>query len=476
MSAPQVQFRANENSALYNNIKSRSSLQNSFDYQQEGESNVCPVARSRVIVNPTTAVSATNAQTIKFALPNFGILSDLALQITFNSANETNDDTGAKDCALVEFAGAFAWSACRLVYQGSTIWSTTPEATMCGLYSRANKEKSALLDLCLGSGILGTSNDTLGSVTGRKAAASSFGNIQLSCPLHAFFADSLGRGLDLYSLASTMFLEVDLRSSSQAHFINEGSTVGCSYNDANLVAWVSELAPAELSAYQSRQYAPNSVSSQLSFTTSHFSESVTPVVKSALGGVGNVLKIQALSGLCRKLYVFATLDSDRASASAREYFKLIDISSVKLSAGNQEIYGMDNTTLFDQKHISIGTGYHTDHVLEAIHNGLNMSSGATHTNIATTFDPYTNELISPIGNGTTDFSRVKVIQFAYNPNDYASADGCLALGQTQNPTIEVTFPTGASGATTVHVVAEMLTLATYNVNANGAVNFKVIQE
>ncbi len=477
MSNPQVIHRANDSSSLYQNIKSRKSLQQPFDYQNEGEVNVCPVARSRIVVSPTTSLSATSAQTLRFALPQAGLIEDIALQLTFTSAAETNDDTGAHDCALVEFAGAFAWEKCRLVYQGSTIWETTPYAAMCGLYSRANKEKASALDLCLGSGILGTSNDTLGSVTGRKAAASSFGGIQLSCPLTPFFSETLGRFLDGYSLSSQMWCEIDLRASSANHFINEGSTTGCSYSDAQLIAWVAELSPQELSAYQSRQYSPNSVSSQLAYTTSHFSESVaTPVIKSALGGVGNVVKIQALSGLCRKLYIFATLDSDVASASAKEYFKLVDLASVKLSAGNQEIYGMANTCLFDQKHISVGTGYKTDHILENIHNNLNMASGDTITGISTTFDPYTNEIINPIGNGTTDMSRVKIIQFAYDSQDYSSADGCLALGQTNNPVVEVTFNTGHSGATTIHIVAEMITLATYTTNANGAVNFKVIQE
>jgi len=63
-----------------------------------------------------------------------------------------------------------------------------------------------------------------------------------------------------------------------------------------------------------------------------------------------------------------------------------------------------------------------------------------------------------------------------NPDDYSSADGSLALSQVNVPELELKFPTGTSGAHTVHVVAEIITLSTYNTSATGQINFKSISE
>ena len=183
MSNPSLIWRANENSSLYNTIKARNSKQNAFDYVNQGESNICPVARSKIIVNPTTSMNATSQQTIKFQLPNHGFLNDLYLQTDFISAQDTNEG-GSNEGALVEFAGAFSWTNCRLVYNGAVIWECTPEWVLCDNYTKATKEKSAQLDAMLGGGILGATNGTLASVTGRRLAFSCAGGQQLSCPLN----------------------------------------------------------------------------------------------------------------------------------------------------------------------------------------------------------------------------------------------------------------------------------------------------
>jgi len=120
MSNPQLIHRANENSSLYNTVKARNSKQNIFDYVNEGELNVCAYAKSRVIVNPTTSLNGDGGQTIKFELPNFGLLDDMYLQTEF-SRGDTNADTGAKDCFLVDMAGAFTFSKIRIVYNGNTV-------------------------------------------------------------------------------------------------------------------------------------------------------------------------------------------------------------------------------------------------------------------------------------------------------------------------------------------------------------------
>ena len=80
--------------------------------------------------------------------------------------------------------------------------------------------------------------------------------------------------------------------------------------------------------------------------------------------------------------------------------------------------------------------------------------------------------------GEFEPSHVKVINFGYNPDDVGSADGSLSFSQLGNPEIEVKFSAGANGsnAHTVHVVAEVLVVNTYNTSTTGQINFKSITE
>ncbi len=477
MSNPQLIHRANENSSLFNTVKARNSKQNVFDYVNEGELNVCAYAKSRVVVNPTTSLNSDGGQTIKFELPNFGLLADMYLQTEF-ARGDTNADTGAKDCFLVDMAGAFTFSKIRIVYNGNTVFETTPEHLVCSLYGRANREQSLVLDGMLGSAIVGAHNDTHTNLEGRMAMASSFGGQKLSCPLKCWFSESVGRNFDLYSLSSKCFLEVDYRPILDVHGKAETAADRITYAGSNLICYLNELSPQELSAYQSRNYAPNSVSSQLGYTTTQLSESIaTPVLVTATTS-GNKIKINSISGLCRRLYVFCTLDADRASTSAKAYMNLVDISSIKISANNQTIYEIEDCGIgIDNLNRTAGNGYQTDQFVEMFHNKL---SGPCNSAVAS--DTYKlmdigvdNSLGATTGD-EFDFSRVKVINFGMNPDDYSSADGSLALSQVNVPELEVKFPTGTSGAHTVHVVAELITLSTYNVSATGQINFKSISE
>ncbi len=484
MSNPQLIHRANENSSLYNTIKARNSKQNVYDYATGGESNICPVARSKIIVNPTTSMNADGNTTIKFQLPNFGLLEDLYLQTKFNQG-DTNDATGAKGCHLVDMAGAFSFTRVRITYQGNTLWECTPEWIVCSQYTRANKEKALLLDNMLGSAVTGAENDTEANLEGRKSMASIFGGQTLTCPLKAFFSESLGRAWDLYSLSSNAFVEVDYRAILQVHGTAETPADKITYNDAQLVAYVAELNGNELASYQARNYAPNSVSSQLGFTTTLFSESIASanlVQTTDSSTLGNKIKIQSISGLVRRLYVFATDDTDRAHATAKAYMKTVDLSLVRLSANNQTIYeienchcGVDNVA----NSFTAGAGYGTDYALECFRNNLPMGCNtAVASDTYKLYDPAIDRSFGGTSGGEFKPSHVKVINFAYNPDDYSSADGSLSFSQLGNPEIEVKFGAGANGSNdhTVHVVAEVLVINTYNTSSTGAINFKMITE
>jgi len=477
MSNPQLIHRANENSSLYNTIKARNSKQNVFDYVNEGELNVCPYAKSRVVVNPTTSLNADGGQTIKFELPNFGLLDDLYLQTEF-ARGDTNADTGAKDCFLVDMAGAFTFSKVRVVYNGNTIFETTPEHLVTSLYGRANREQSLVLDGMLGSAIVGAANDTHTNLEGRMAMASSFGGQKLSCPLKCWFSESVGRNFDLYSLSSKCFLEVDYRPILDVHGKAETAADRITYAGSNLICYLNELSPQEISAYQSRNYAPNSVSSQLGYTTTQLVESVaTPVLVTATTA-GNKIKINSISGLCRRLYVFATLDADRASTTAKKYMNLVDLGSIKISANNQVIYEIQDCGVgIDNLNRTAGNGYQTDQFVEMFHNKLSgPANGAVASDTYKLTDIGVDKSIGKTSGDEFEFSRVKVINFGMNPDDYSSADGALALSQVNVPELEVKFPTGTSGAHSVHVVAELITLSTYNTSATGQINFKSISE
>jgi len=477
MSNPQLIHRANENSSLYNTVKARNSKQNVFDYVNEGELNVCAYAKSRVIVNPTTSLNSDGGQTIKFELPNFGLLADMYLQTEF-ARGDTNADTGAKDCFLVDMAGAFTFSKIRVVYNGNTVFETTPEHLVVSLYARATREQSLVLDGMLGSGITGAANDTHGNLEGRMAMASSFGGQKLSCPLKCWFSESVGRNFDLYSLSSKCFLEVDYRPILDVHGKAETAGDRITYAGSNLVCFLNELSPQELSAYQSRNYAPNTVSSQLGYSTTMLTESLaTPVVATATTK-GNTVKINSISGLVRRLYVFATADSDRASTSAKAYMNIVDISAIKLSANNQVIYEIADCGVgIDSLSRTAGNGYQTDQFVEMYHNKL---IGPCNSTVASdTFKLMDVGIDKSLGKTTGDefdFSKVKVVNFGMNPDDYSSADGALALSQINVPELEIKFPTGTSGAHSVHVIAEMITLNTYNTSATGQINFKSISE
>ncbi len=477
MSNPQLIHRANENSSLYNTVKARNSKQNVFDYVNEGELNVCAYAKSRVIVNPTTSLNSDGGQTIKFELPNFGLLADMYLQTEF-ARGDTNADTGAKDCFLVDMAGAFTFSKIRVVYNGNTVFETTPEHLVVSLYARATREQSLVLDGMLGSGVIGAANDTHTNLEGRMAMASSFGGQKLSCPLKCWFSESVGRNFDLYSLSSKCFLEVDYRPILDVHGKAETAADRITYAGSNLICYLNELSPQELSAYQSRNYAPNTVSSQLGYSTTMLTESLaTPVISTATTK-GNTVKINSISGLVRRLYVFATADSDRASTSAKAYMALADISAIKLSANNQVIYEIADCGVgIDNLNRSSGNGYQTDQFVEMYHNKL---IGPCNSTVASdTFKLMDVGIDKSLGKTTGDefdFSKVKVINFGMNPDDYSSADGALALSQINVPELELKFPTGTSGAHSVHVIAEMITLNTYNTSATGQINFKSISE
>jgi len=480
MSNETIILRANENSSLYNTIKARNSKQNVFDYREEA--NACPFVKKTEIATPQSSMNNQNQQTLKIPLANHGLLYDLYLKTKFSTpgADGTNHTDAGHGTALTNWAGAWSWTKCRLVYQGTTLFEWTPEWIMCSQYTRATKEKSLQLDHMMGGSILGVENNTATALVGRRAAATSAGGIHLLAPLKAFFSDGLGRVLDLYSLNSTVFLEIDYRANDQAHEVLETATNFCGYDGCEAICKLIELSPQELSAYQARNYVPGSVSSQLGFTTTHFQEAVaSPVLITGSSQVGNKIKLNSISGLVRRLFVYSTLDAD---TTAKKYFIPTKLSRVRLLANNSVIHEQLETSSGDVN--STSNGYRGDIAMEAYSNNLPMSYGGV---VAGAFDPMAAGkgsdgaagVPAPIADGETDMSRVVVINFALNPDDYSSADGLVSFSQVSGggPILECFFDSSASSNPhTIHVVAEIASITTYNTSNSGSISIKTITE
>ncbi len=467
---PSVITRANQNSSLYNTIKARNSKQDVYDYNVSGEKNICEVVRSKVIVNSTSTMNATGQQTLKFELPNYGLLEDLYLKTKFTSGTAgQNVADGSKGIALTNFCGAYAMTKCRLVFQGSTIFEWSPEWIITSQYTRATRERAGQLNLMLGGDVIGVENNDIAARTGRRLISSVAGGTELMAPLKAFWNDSLGRNFDLYSLNSKVHLEVDYRSNALAHEEIDDTAMAQQYAGAELVCYLAELSPEALSAYQSRNFVPGSVSSQLGFTTTHFSELITsPVLVTGSSSVGNKIKLNSISGLVRRLYVYANLESDE---TAKKYFNPKKIARVKLLANNQVIHEQDEFMLLGADDATTSNGYKTDGIVEMFRNNLPMSFSDS------TALPAAGDYAPAVVGGTADMSRVCVINFGYSPDDYSSADGSVSFSQMNNIELELFFGSEASTNNhNVHIVAEMLTANTYNVSSTGAITFKSIGE
>jgi len=467
---PSVITRANQNSSLYNTIKARNSKQDVYDYNVSGEKNICEVVRSKVIVNSTSTMNATGQQTLKFELPNYGLLEDLYLKTKFTSGTAgQNVADGSKGIALTNFCGAYAMTKCRLVFQGSTIFEWSPEWIITSQYTRATRERAGQLNLMLGGDVIGVENNDIAVRTGRRLISSVAGGTELMAPLKAFWNDSLGRNFDLYSLNSKVHLEVDYRSNALAHEEIDDTAMAQQYAGAELVCYLAELSPEALSAYQSRNFVPGSVSSQLGFTTTHFSELITsPVLVTGSSSVGNKIKLNSISGLVRRLYVYANLESDE---TAKKYFNPKKIARVKLLANNQVIHEQDEFMLLGADDATTSNGYKTDGIVEMFRNNLPMSFSDS------TALPAAGDYAPAVVGGTADMSRVCVINFGYSPDDYSSADGSVSFSQMNNIELELFFGSEASTNNhNVHIVAEMLTANTYNVSSTGAITFKSIGE
>ena len=416
-------------------------------------------------------MNTTASQVVKFQLPDHLLLQKLFLKTSFAGGGDTNAG-GSNEIALTEFAGYACINEIRFIYQGSEIFRGDLYSLMIGDYSRATSEEAVMLDFMCGAGILGAENGTLGSVTGRKAMASQGNQIDLAVPIHSFFAEKLGTSLDLAALASPVFVEVSYKDVASVHEESDSTTT---YAGSELICYGVDLPSNERAAYNARNYAAGSVASQLGYTTVRFSQSETIVrqAENTQGASGTEIKLNSISGLVRRLYCFATLND---TTNANKYYEFVDVNLVRLKAGNQVVYeiehahaGVDVVAVANS-----GNGYRVDNVIEMYNNKLPMS--CKHL-VNSDVDPSVRSALAPLGAGTTDLSKVKVINFGYSPDARSAADGLVSFSGLNNPVLEMKLSLAAtSAAHTIHVVAEVVDVITYNTSQNGVINLKQITE
>ena len=495
---PQITFRANDSSSLFQSIKSRNSLVNPFDYSSE--SNFCPFSKSKIIVTPQTSISATNQQVVKFQLPNHMLLNKMYLKTSFNGGGDTNAGA-SNEIALTEFVGYACVQDIRIIYQGVEIWRSDGDSMFVSDYYRATKEQALILDYMTGGGDLGEEDGSLGNVTGRKAIASQGGRIDYAIPINAFFSEKLSTALDLAALSSPVFVEVNYRDVASVHEENDSTTT---YAASELICYGVDLPPNERQNYNARNYSPGSVASQLGFSTSIYREGATIIRNSNTteGALGTKIKLNSISGLVSKLYVWVTLDSD---VTAKNRYKFVDIDLVRLTDGNQILYEIEHAHIgLDAVAASGSTnGYRVDDLVEKYNNGAPFSAGQrnpigrieTMTLTDTGSDAnitaaqkaasrinhalltHTTDGFSVVGSGATDISKVKVIQFGFDAFSKSAADGVISFSNLNNPELEIKLSLAAtSAAHTINVMAEFVDIKAYNTGSNGVVNIKQITE
>lgn len=495
---PAVVFRAQDSSSLYNSIKSRNSLVNAFDYSSEA--NICQYAKSKIEVAPQTAIQPSNAQVIKYQLPSHLIMNKLYLRTRFNGGQDTNAG-GSNDLALSEFAGFFCVDEIRFIYQGSEIFRTGGAELFATEYARCPAEKAELLTYMSGGGALGETDGTIGNLTGRRAVASQAGDIDLTIPIAGFYSEKLSTGLDLSALSSPVHVEVSYKANSLVHEVFEADNKRATYKDSALICYGVELPSNERASFNARNYSLGSVSSQLGFSTALFQESATLVLNAdnTNGALGTTIKLNSISGLVRRIFVWALLDSD---ISSKAYHKYKDISLVRLKDGNQVIYELENSSVgLDAITDSTAStnGYRTDYMMELYNNdmpmsvnkgkfagnrltALTLSEGTPNTLSAATITQdqglyHDADGLSRIGSGECDLSKMKVINFGFDPLSRASADGMLSFNNLNSPTLEVKLARSATSAShQVNVCVEFVDIVAYSTAQNGTINIKQITE
>lgn len=465
MSSAEIQLRANENSALFNSIKARSSAVGGrgCDFLYNKEQNSCAFAKQKVEVSPHN--NPNYSVNVKYQLPNFGFLNKMYLKTEFGSATNTASTTNL--VGLIKHAG-IPFKSARLIYQGSEIARISDRYIFARLYSETSGSRVDYLDKMIGgdydqthlaSGSNGSTSADRDSAHAEErtkgGSAPNDGKQYFYCPLPFFFEETLSRNIDLGALASELYLEVEMRSQAELHSVITTAGKGCPIADQSLICFLNVLHADEERSFRAVSYRPAGTPlTQIGLNTTTHQESNLTYNST------HSIKLNMFSGQVQRLYVFATLYADENSATARKRTIPIALKTIKLKSTGSDIYKMEALSTDNEKYME---WYNTN-------------------------NPNLPPLEQGVGSRpkTTPVENIYCINFKHGWNNRGSADGSLAFNGLSIPELEVAVETSAgadmsgnsavSGNFNLHIVSEQLALISYITNANGSTHLRTLTE
>ena len=464
MSSASVMLRANENSSLYNSLKSRDSAiggrGNPFLYSSE--QNFAPAVKTKVEVG--TQNTAGYDRVVKIELPNYGMLNRLYLKTKYSAGTHTASATVG--VALRRFAGV-PFDEARLVYQGTTIARISYEYIVARLLTETDDRRLGLLNEliqgnhCSHVSHANTNNfeSTLTKWSANPEERSGVGSGVndgtqcFYCPLEFWFQESLSRNIDLGVLSSPLTLELDMKSQSKNHSVIHTAGTGCGIAEMKAICYMWEQHADEERAFRSVTYKPSGAPlTQIGFSTTHHVEG------NVSHSVAGSIKLNDFSGQIQRLYVFASLSASVTSATVGQDWDLKAFESLTLRSTGTDVYKMEKL------------GTEKERMVEWF-NTNNPHVAKMGSSLATVTNPVRTDLIY-------------CISFKEGWNNRGSADGSLCGGTMSIPTLHYSFGASgadqsgkdAGGAVDIHIISENINLISYITNANGSTHLRSLTE
>tara|TARA_R110001606_G_scaffold65959_1_gene152110 strand:+ start:309 stop:1622 length:1314 start_codon:yes stop_codon:yes gene_type:complete len=431
------------------------------------------VAQSRVEVESSS--NAGFSRTIRVELPRYGLLNKLYLHTRFGPAAGTFSTTHYAQA--VPFIGAMCIREARLTYNGQTLQKTNGHTIVADLWKHSTPREKKHLQEMLGaydapagttlSAATGEKHSTPADIARRmiaKATGPSNGIQDFYAPLQFYFdaKHSPNRALDLSVLSSPVILEIDMESQSNCFVANNSAITALpTLDNVSALCYLSEMDAEVEKSYRALTYQNGgSPMTQLSFNTEHIV--VASNITLGTADVAVDVKLNQFTGSVYKLVVFCTRTGAFSSAKP---FRIQPgaIAEVQLKATGTNIV---NQSKLQSK----------ESILESYHSGgefypANNAASAWWSTI--TCNP--NNFVELNFKKPYDMSKV-------------SASGSVAFGALSVPSLRVllggTTDTGGQfggqgivlgEASDIHVIAYTTSLMSYQTNASGSTNIRMIQ-
>ena len=463
--------RSNSVSPFFQALKSRNSK--SLPELYSSEVNTESVAQSRVEVESSS--TANYGRTLRIELPRYGLLNKLYLHTRFGPASGTHSTTAYAQG--VPFIGAMCIREARITYNGQTLQKTNGYTIVSDLWKHSSdREKKHLQEMIGGyeastgtvSGV-NTANkysEDMGARSAPGGTLSHDGIQDFYAPLQFYFdaKHSPNRALDLSVLSSPVILEVDMEAVGNCWTTTSGgvtaSIVSPTLDNVSALCYLSEMDSEVEKSYRALTYQNGgSPLTQLSFNTEHIV--VASNVTLDATDVTMDIKLNQFTGSVYKLVVFVTGSAAFATGHAHR-IRPGAISEIQLKATGTNI--VNQSSLQDKESI-----------LESYHSG-----GEFYPKNNDEDQWWSTIICNPNNFVELNFKK---------PYDMSkvSASGSVAFGALSVPSLRVVlqgdtnrgqfgaqdFNLGANAD--IHVIAYTTSLMSYQTNASGSTNIRMIQ-